>query len=373
MVTAIKKRYPHEPDYAVAPGEVLQETIDALGMTQADLAKRTGLSKKTINQIIRGREPISHDSALRLERVTGVAAHIWNNLEALYRERVGRRREKERLEQDLDWLGTIPTKELVRRGAIPEQEDDVSLLEAVLAFFGVNSPREWRAVWDSPQVAFRRSQAFQSNPGAVAAWIRLGELEGQRLACRPFDKDRFRAALEDVRCLTLEGPEVFVPKMRELCAAAGVAVVFTPEIQGAPVSGATQWLTADKALLQLSLRYKTNDHFWFSFFHEAGHILKHGKKEKFVEDGADDGAKEDEANRFAEDCLIPRDRAAELPQLKTREQIVAFAESVGIAPGIVLGRLQKMGVIDHACRHNDLKERFQWSEGADGQAVITGA
>ena len=148
--------------------------------------------------------------------------------------------------------------------------------------------------------------------------------------------------------------------MRRLCAAAGVAVVFTPEIKGAPVSGATQWLTPDKALLQLSLRFKSNDHFWLSFFHEAGHILKHGKKEKFVEDGGDNSAKEQEANRFAEDFLIPRQRAGELGEIHTRVQILAFAGSIGIAPGIVVGRLQKMGIFDHACWHNNLKEHFQW-------------
>jgi HTH-type transcriptional regulator / antitoxin HigA len=369
MVATAQKRYPHEPDYAVSPGEVLQETIDALGMTQVDLAKRTGLSKKTINQIIRGHEPISCDTALRLERVTSVPARLWNNLEATFRERLARLEEKSQLAQDLEWLQTIPTKELICRGAIQEQEDRFDLLQAVLAFFGVNSPREWWAVWESPQVAFRRSQVFRSNPGALAAWIRLGELEGQRLACRAYDKGRFRKALEQVRRLTVEGPEVFVQKMRELCAEAGVAVVFTPEIKGAPVSGATQWLTPDKALLQLSLRFKTNDHFWFSFFHEAGHILKHGKKEQFVEDGEGHDAKEAEANRFAEDFLIPPDRAGELRKVRTREQIVAFAKSVGLAPGIVLGRLQKMDVIGHRCADNNLKERLRWSEGEGGGEI----
>jgi hypothetical protein len=169
----------------------------------------------------------------------------------------------------------------------------------------------------------------------------------------------------------VEAPEVCLPKLTERCAAAGVAVVFTPEIKGAPVSGATQWLTPDKALLQLSLRYKTNDHFWFSFFHEAGHILKHGKKEKFVEDGGDDGAKEAEANRFAEDFLIPRERLADLQELRTREQILEFAGSVGIAPGIVLGRLQKMGAIDHGCRDNSLKERYRWRFDPGGEPQIT--
>jgi HTH-type transcriptional regulator/antitoxin HigA len=370
MAATATKRYPHEPDYIVAPGEVLQETIDALGMTQADLAKRTGLSRKTVNQIMQGREPLSHATALRLERVVGVPARFWNNLEAAYRERLARSVEKAALTQDLEWLKTIPTKELIRRRVIEGRDDAVGLLQAVLAFFGVNSAREWETLWASPQVAFRKSQVFKSHPGAVAAWIRLGELEGQRLACQPYDKDKFREALQQVRRLTVEGPEVFILKMREWCAAAGVAVVFTPEMQGVPVSGATQWLTPDKALLQLSLRFKSNDHFWFSFFHEAGHILKHGKKEKFVEDGGDHNAKEEEANRFAEDFLIPQERAQELGRLRNREQIVVLSRSIGVAPGIVLGRLQKMGVIAHQCAYNDLKERLQWSQGADGEAKI---
>jgi Zn-dependent peptidase ImmA (M78 family) len=138
------------------------------------------------------------------------------------------------------------------------------------------------------------------------------------------------------------------------------------------VCGLTQWLTPEKAVLQLSLRYKTNDHFWFSFFHEAGHILKHGKKEKFVEDGGDHDAKEEEANRFAEDSLIPRDWASGLPTLRSREQVEAFAEAVGIAPGIVLGRLQKMGQIEHRTSDNNLKQRLQWSESPDGQVTVTG-
>jgi addiction module HigA family antidote len=372
-MASVKQRYPHEPDYAVPPGGVLQDTIDALGMSQADLAVRTGLSKKTINQIIRGREPLSHDTALRLERVTGTPARLWNSLEAGYRERLARLEEKERLVQDLEWLKTIPTGELIRRRAIEEQSDRVGLLQAVLAFFGVNSPREWAAVWNNMEVGFRKSPAFEANRGAVAAWIRLGELEAQRIECRPFDKDRFKKALDQIRALTIEGSEVFVPRMRELCAAAGVAVVFTLEIKGAPVSGATQWLTPDKALIQLTLRHKSNDHFWFSFFHEAGHILKHGKKEKFVEDGAAQDEREEEANRFAADFLIPRERVAELTGLRERDQIVSFAESVQIAPGIVLGRLQNMGLHDHGSRDNDLKERFRWSENLGGQAAIVRA
>lgn len=359
----LKKRFAHEPDYIVAPGEVLQETIDALGMTQADLATRTGLSRKTINQIIQGQEPISVETALRLEKVTGTAASFWNNLEALYRERLAREAERERLAQDLAWLDTIPTKELIRRGVIEDQKDRVSLLLAVLRFFGVNSPAEWKEVWGNLGVAFRKSQAFQSRLGAVATWLRLGELEAQKMACRPFDKERFKAALAEIRRLTTEPPEVFVPRMQALCAAAGVAVVLVREIPGAPVSGAAYWLSPDKAVIQLTLRGKTNDLFWFAFFHEAGHVLKHGKKELFVDDGQEAGdQEEEEANRFATDYLIPRSRAPDLAGLRSREQIVAFARSVGVAAGVVLGRLQKEGLAPYQHRDSDLKVRLHWAD-----------
>jgi HTH-type transcriptional regulator/antitoxin HigA len=358
----LKKRFAHEPDYAVAPGEVLQETIDALGMTQADLAARTGLSRKTINQIVQGQEPLSVETALRLEKVTGTPASFWNNLEALYRERLARQAERERLAQDLAWLDSIPTRELIRRGVIEHQKDRVSLLLVVLRFFGVNSPAEWQEVWGNLGVSFRKSQAFQSRLGAVATWLRLGELAAQKVACRPFDKERFKTALAEIRRLTTEPPEVFVPGMQELCAAAGVAVVLVRKIPGAPVSGAAYWLSSDKAVIQLTLRGKTNDLVWFAFFHEGGHVLKHGKKNLFVDDGQEAGDQEEEANRFATDFLIPRSRAPELAGLRSREQIVAFARSVGVAPGVVLGRLQKEGLAPYQHRDNDLKVRLRWAD-----------
>ena len=68
-----------------------------------------------------------------------------------------------------------------------------------------------------------------------------------------------------------------------LCAHAGVAVVFVQELPNTGISGSTQWLTPTKALVQLSLRYKTDDQLWFTFFHEAGHILAHGKRQVFLE------------------------------------------------------------------------------------------
>jgi addiction module HigA family antidote len=353
-------KYTYEPDYAVVPGATLQETITALGMTQRDLALRTGMSAKTINEIIKGKAPITADTSVLLERVTGVPARLWNNLEANYREQLARLADRKRLAADLAWLGRIPTRELFKRGVIDPQPDEVSLLHAVLRFFGVGSSEQWRQVWMQPAGAFRKSAKFAAEPHAVATWLRLGELEAQKVVCQPYNKAEFHAALGRIRELTVEPPEVFQMRMVELAAAAGVAVVFVPEMKKCPVSGVARWLTPDKALIQLSLRYKTDDQFWFSFFHEAGHILNSPKKDVHINDDGE-GTAEDAADRFAANFLIPREHQATLQSLKGRTSIEKFARFIGISPGIVVGRLQKEEILPWPTGLNSLKRRFHWS------------
>jgi HTH-type transcriptional regulator / antitoxin HigA len=361
--TTTTTRYSYEPDYAVVPGETLQETIGALGIDQRELAARSGLSAKTINQIIKGLAPISHDTSIRLERVTGVPARMWNNLESNYREQLARLHEQERLQKHLEWLETIPVKELAKRGVIETRPNKAELLEAVLAFFGVASVEAWQEGWSAPQFAFRKSIAFEGKVGAMATWLRLGELEAQKIDCQPFDKGQFRNALDDIRTLTVHGSDVFVPQMHSLCASAGVAVALVPEIKGAPVSGAAKWLTPSKAMICLNLRGKRNDRFWFTFFHEAGHILNDSKKETYIDVGYQDDPRERQANHFAATILVPASFDRELPGLTTYAAVEAFASRIGIAPGIVVGRLQRQGIIEYS-QFNGLKQRLEWAEEA---------
>lgn len=356
---ATAKRYAYEPQYAVPPGRTLQETIDALGMGQRDLAARAGLSYKHINQIIQGIAPITHETAVRLEQVTGVPARMWNNLEVNYREQLAKLEEQKRLKNDLAWLKKVPAAELVKRKKLERHADPVLTLKAVLRFFGVADVKAWENIWLSPAVAYRKSSVFLGKPEAMATWLRLGELEAREVQCAPFDKGRFKTVLDQIRGLTVEQPDVFVPEMKTLCERAGVAVVLVPEIKNAPVSGATRWLTPEKAMIQLSLRYKTNDQFWFTFFHEAGHILLGGKREAFIDLNHQKGPEEEEADRFAANHLIPSHRSGELNRLKTQGAIEAFAKSIGIAPGIVVGRLQHERIIRYD-QFNGLKVRYQW-------------
>lgn len=360
----------YQPDYAVIPGETVLETIESLGMSQAELAVRTGRPKKTINGIIQGKVAITSDTALQLERVLGIPASFWNTLQSQYQEALARTQEESRLQQHSEWLQDMPVAEMTRLGWIPHVEGSIAQIKAILRFFGVASPDQWQVVWSDAVVAFRKSPAFQSNPKAVAAWLRHGDIEAQKITALPFDSDKFRNSLRDARTLTTQPPEVFQPEIVQLCAQAGVAVVFVPELRCTRVCGATRWLAPSKALIQLSLRYKTDDHLWFTFFHEAGHILLHGRRDEFLEEGTDDksgDAKEQEADRFAGDCLIPEKhlrRFVRAHQVTTSKvDIQQFAQELGVAPGIVVGRLQHDGYLPYS-HCNDLKQHFTWVKDA---------
>jgi HTH-type transcriptional regulator/antitoxin HigA len=351
-----------DPDYAVASGATLRSTLAEMEMTQSDLAARTGLSVKHINQIVQGIAPITHETALAFEKVTGVPASVWNRLEANYRDRLARLEDRHSGPEDAEWLETLPIKELIRRGVITKTKDTGALLDQVYRFFGVANRRSWERVWREPLASFRKSPAFASDAGAVATWLRLGELEAADIDTAEFDPRRFRRALQEIRALTREDPRRFQEEMIRLCAESGVALVFMPEITGTRASGAAHWLTPTKAIIQLSLRYKADDHLWFSFFHEAAHILLHSKKGTFITTtGAEDDPTEDEANAFAATFLIPKRYEPELFALQSLEEISAFAERIGIAPGIVVGRLQREGILGWN-QGNGLKKRFRFVE-----------
>lgn len=348
------------PDYAIPPGETLFDTIEALGMSQAELSERTGRPKKTINEIIKGKAPITPDTALQLERVLGVSAAFWNNLEKNYRETLARLSEQERLQEQIAWLSELPVKALVKFGWIRPFKEKVHQLQELLNYFGVASPDCWREMWLGAQVAYRTSQAFESDPGAVSAWLRKGELVARDIVCKPYDESAFRAALKTIRSITVKPPEEFQLEVVRLCADVGVTVAFVPELPKMRASGATWWLTPTKAIILLSLRYKSDDHLWFSFFHEAGHILLHGKKEVFIEDNHSSD-KEDEANHFASEFLIPTSKFKTFTTSArlSKEAVRAFAAELGIASGIVVGRLQHDGFLP-VTHCNDLKTRLVW-------------
>ncbi len=330
-------------------------------MTQAELARRTARPVKTVNEIVQGKAAITPETALQFERVLSVPASEWLQREANYREARARAEARARLAQHKDWLRQFPLRELEKLGLIARGHDNVETVESLLQFLGVASPEVWEDQWARPQVSFRRSKSAELKAAAISSWLRIGEMAARELHCEPFDAGMFRDQLAEIRHLVREPVERFHQPLVDLSASAGVAVVFVPEIGGIQVFGATRWLTPDKAVIQLSGRYKSDDQFWFTFFHDAGHILLHGKRAAFVDltnaEGADDEA---EADAFARDFLVPenelhRHMGVGMP---TTLEIVDIAAAIGISPGVLVGRLQRDGRLPWS-RMNELKRRIE--------------
>lgn len=340
----------HLPSHVSPPGETLQKLLDERQMSQAELADRTGRPRKMINEIVKGKAAISPETALRLERVLGVAASFWNELERNYRDYLARQQEEEILRDSAEWLRRVPVHELIQRGWIAEREGRVEQIREVLNYFGVASPAEWKVVFEVPQANYRSSAAGEKNAGALAAWLRRGEIEAQRIRCSPFDRDQFERVLRHARNITIRPPDNYLPRLVKLCASAGVALVYVPDLAKCGAYGATRWLSPTKALIQLSLKSMMDDHFWLTLFHQAAHLLFHGKRLTFLETEGDRWSEEEEerADRYAEESLIPAGRleplreAGEVQRIG-RTDVLRLAQELRIAPGVLVGKLQREG------------------------------
>jgi HTH-type transcriptional regulator/antitoxin HigA len=326
------------------PGDDILETIEHIKMSQAELADRLGKNPSKVHDLITGKEPITYTTALQLEKVLGIDAQFWLNREMNYRTKLARIMQEEEMEETKEWLKQQPIKELKLCGYIKAERPGAAMVAEALEFYGVVNTEKWqsRYIDEHATAAYRKSEAHQTALGSIAAWLRIGELEMQKLQLPAYDKDIFKTVLEEIKELVVKQPGNFAKQLQQQCAKAGVAVVYTMCLPKAPVSGATRWFRSNP-MIQLTDRHKTNDHFWFTFFHEAGHVLLHGKKEVFFEEFEGykpDNEKEEEANRFAAKQLLSDKFEDELPFKITDLDAVEIAARYNTHPAIVIGRLQ---------------------------------
>ena len=356
------------------PGEVVVDYLEFHGWAQRDLARRTGLTPKTISEICNGKAPITPPTALAFEKVLQRPARLWLNLQRQYDEAEARQQDLAKSAQWVDWAHKFPLKEMKKLRFL---NPDKSEVDALLSFLGVSSPESWNAVWGSFNVAYRQTRKFTKRVESISAWVRETELVAAELQAADFNEHLLRSSIESLRQLTRKRAEEVMEPTQSICATAGVAVVWVPELPHSGISGCARWLSDKKALIALTLRYKTDDQMWFTFFHELGHILLHRKKRSFVLDNAADDLSdrivdpemqcyETEANQFAGDTLIPPAALAEFLRKNdfTNEGIHDFAEAIGVGPGIVVGRLQFEGILQPH-QGNSLKQKLNWQFAED--------
>ncbi len=362
MTPPTEQLHEYEPDRVLPPGVTLLEWLEEHHMSQAELARRAGLSTKHISQVVNGAAGLSPEVALALDNVTGISARSWTQLEANYRTFAALEAEARDLAEHVNLLDRFPIKELIRRKKLSSVADPPRQLRELLRFFGVANVDALEKVCLSG-TKLRVSRAFAPDEAALASWLRLAELEAQEATVVPFDAKECEQAIPDFRRCTMLEDAIWLHALTERCATVGISLVMLREIPKCRVNGATRWLAPDKAMIALSPRHKRHDVVWFSFFHELGHLLRHSRKQTFVDAPGSQVAADLEldADRFASRILVAPEYETALREVATKADAKALAERLGVDVAIIVGRLQHERLIPFN-RWNTLVRRYRFSE-----------
>ena len=329
------------------PGDTIQEHIDHIGMSQAELAERLGRSVPKLNELIKGKAPITKETATKLEYVLGVPASFWLNLERKYQDELLKIDQMEHLEQCQEWYSSFPLAKMKSLGVFPDTRKKPVLVDSLLKFFRVASPAQWSDIYNGSSLAFKIELRHTAEPQAISVWLRLGELQAEKINVASFDKKSLRNSLEQIQDISYNHSDTWLEELQTLCASCGVALVYTPCIAKAPIYGATRWIKNNTTpLIQITDRQKDYNAFWFTFYHELAHILYHGKKDIFI-DGIEsitpDKEKEDKADAFATRMLLPEKERNELFQYPNfnRDLILQLSQKFKKHPGIIVAQVQR--------------------------------
>ena len=348
------KKNQYHPQISFHPGETLAEKLEELGMGPKEFAIRSGKPEKTVIAILKSKSSITPEMAVQFEHVLKIPAHFWLNMQRSYDEYIARQERQDLLAESTNWAKNFPITDMVKKGWLPAKTTIEEKTSELLAFFSISNHNSWEDYYFKQQlkVAFRISLAHTKEPYAISAWLRKGELQAAELPTKHYENRNFKESLPKIKSIMAKHPDNFFRQLQQVCLESGVKVVHTPCINKAPINGSTRWIN-DTPLIQLTGRYKRYDNFWFTFFHEAGHILLHGKKDIFLENidySEKDKQKEKEADNFAIKWTLSKEEQAEILQRFriTIEDVIEFAEKFNTHPSIIIGRLQHERLISYA-------------------------
>lgn len=345
------------PMIAIPPGETIKENMEFLGMTQKELAARMGITEKHVSAILNGKASITYDTAINLENIFGPSAEFWMELENGYQLDKARLAKENELAVDLEILKGIKYNNMAKNGWVEKTTSRKERVSNCRKFFGVAN---LSLISDATAVMFRKKTCETEKNLNILAWLRQAELSGMKVTTSEFNRRKLMKLIPVFRKLTLKHASEFYPKMRELCAECGVALVLVEDLPGNGISGATIW-KKNKPILALTVRGKRADIFWFTFFHEIAHIINHKKDQYNISFDKDDFELEKEANELARDYLIPNDlykKFLENYSFNNKEHIIRYSKEIDIAPSILVGRLMFDEYISYD-QFSDLRPSFK--------------
>ena len=340
--------------YIATPGATIREQLNDRGMSQKEFAARMDMSEKHISKLINGEVQLTPETAVRLEMVLGVPARFWSNLEAIYREKIIKAEAENAMDADIELVKQFPYGEMARLGWIPAARDMKEKVVFLRKYFEVVELSLLGNV-QITRIACRRLVITEKSDLALMAWAQEAKIRARDIQTAPINIKGLISAMPELRKMTVLEPEEFCPRIEKCLADCGIALVFLPHLKGSFLQGAS-FMDGNKIVVGLTARGRDADKFWFSLFHELGHIV-------LGHVGQPDGtSKEDEkaADRWSGDTLIAEEAFEAFQRAKdySVRSVIRFAREQGIAPGIVVGRMQSEGMIEYSML-NELKEKYE--------------
>lgn len=353
-------------DLIIHPGETIADVLEDRGITQAELSSRTGVSSAYVSNVIAGKKGISANFAMGLEYALGVPKSFWLNLQANYESELLEMNEEQTI-TDEERSTREDLKDIVKylrqREMMPlreKKDDSILSLRKVLQISNIANLKEM-----IPAGAFRIAANTTVNPNVLGAWIRLCQLIGDdKTVLSKFDKKYTNDLIKEIKNIMCQKDVSIQGSLRDVMVKYGIDFSVVRNFRGAPVQGYISQKSDGIYQMVLTIRGAFADIFWFSLFHEIGHIVNGdiGKNFKFLDDGSD-YEKEGAADLFASNMLLSPESYKMFVQKRdfSIEAISKYAKSQNVMPYIVIGRLQKEKYLDYRM-YSNYKLRYKWGD-----------
>jgi plasmid maintenance system antidote protein VapI/Zn-dependent peptidase ImmA (M78 family) len=349
------------PRWASPPSRTIATILESFG-TDHNLQDLLQVDRATARALLNDSIQITPEIAQKLSQSLGSSPSFWTNRYRQYWDDLAR------LEADR-WATQAPLEIFAGRNWVRRFDSWTERIQNLLEFFDVPDLEAWKDQYEPllNQVKYRRHSSATQSDVAIAAWLKRAQMEARTLTLARYETATLSARIAQSRRLSrIKDPRDFISRLQELCAESGVALVLVKAPAGCPISGAAYSTEDGAPLVVLSGRYLSDDHLWYTFFHEIAHVLLHGNGKTFL-DPLDEGRRDEpndderEANAWATSQILTEDLVEMCRNNRLTTRFIALiASKSGVAPGLIVGQLQHLGILQYN-QLNRMKRRYEWS------------